>query len=56
MRLLGLVFKSDNIIKSKAMKLIVKNILPHFKSQWKLIVSVVKKSTENENSSVRKPK
>ena len=32
MRLLGLGFKSDNIIKSKAIKFIVKKILPDYKS------------------------
>ena len=31
MRLLGLVFKSDNIIKSKPMKFIVKKMLPDYK-------------------------
>ena len=31
MRLLGLEFKSDNIIKSKAMKFIVKKMLPDYK-------------------------
>ena len=31
MRLLGLQFKSDNIIKSKAIKFIVKKILPNYK-------------------------
>ena len=31
MWLLGLEFKSDNIIKSKAMKFIVKTILPDYK-------------------------
>ena len=30
-RLLGLEFKSDNIIKSKATKVIVKRILPDYK-------------------------
>ena len=30
-RLLRLEFKSDNIIKSKALKLVVKNILPSYK-------------------------
>ena len=31
MRLLGLQFKSDNTIKSKAIKFIVKKILPNYK-------------------------
>ena len=31
MRLLGLEFKSDNIIKSKAIKFIVKKVLPDYK-------------------------
>ena len=31
MKLLGLQFKSDNIIKSKAIKFIVKKILPNYK-------------------------
>ena len=31
MRLLGLEFKSNNIIKSKAMKIIVKKMLPGYK-------------------------
>ena len=31
MRLLGLEFKLDNTIKSKAMKSIVKKILPNYK-------------------------
>ena len=31
MRLLGLQFKSDNIIKSKAIKFIFKKILPNYK-------------------------
>ena len=31
MRLLGLQFKSDNIIKSKAIKFIIKKILPNYK-------------------------
>ena len=31
MRLLGLDFKSDNVIKSKAIKFIVKNVLPDYK-------------------------
>ena len=31
MRLLGLEFKPDNTIKSKAMKFIVKTILPDYK-------------------------
>ena len=30
-RLLGLEFKSNNIIKSKAMKIIVKKMLPDYK-------------------------
>ena len=30
MKLLGLQFKSDNIIKSKALKFIVKKILPNY--------------------------
>ena len=42
MRLLGLEFKSDNIIKSKAIKFIVKKMLPDYKQQWKPIVPVVK--------------
>ena len=42
MRLLGLEFKSDNIIKSKAIKFIVKKMLPYYKQQWKPIVPVVK--------------
>ena len=31
MRLLGLEFKSDNILKSKAMRFIVTKILPNYK-------------------------
>ena len=31
MRLLGLDFKSDNVIKSKAIKFIVKKVLPDYK-------------------------
>ena len=42
MRLLGLEFKSDNIIKSKAIKFIVQKMLPDYKQQWKPIVPVVK--------------
>ena len=42
MRLLRLKFKSDNTIKSEAMKLIAKKILSYHKSHWKPIVSVVK--------------
>ena len=42
MRLLGLDFKSDNIIKSKAIKFIVKKMLPDYKQQWKPTVPVVK--------------
>ena len=41
-RLLGLEFKSDNIIKLKAIKFIVKKILPEYKYQCKPNVSVVK--------------
>ena len=41
-RLLGWEFKLDNIIKSKAIKFIVKGTLPNYKYQWKHIVSVVK--------------
>ena len=41
-RLLGLEFKSDNIIKLKAIKFIVKKILPEYKQQCKPNVSVVK--------------
>ena len=54
-RLLGLEFKSDNIIKSKAIKLIIK--------KYCLIISTLEtycvnceKHTANENSSVRKTK
>ena len=42
-RLLGLEYRSDNIIKSKAMKFIVKKLFPDYKWQWKPIVTVVKK-------------
>ena len=45
-RLLGfkseIEFKSDNIIKSKATKFILKKILPVYEWQWKRIVPVVK--------------
>ena len=55
-RLLRLEFKSDNIIRSKAIKFILKKILLDYKQQWKLIASVVTKDAINENSSVRKTK
>ena len=42
-RLLGLEFKSNKIITSKAMKFIVKKILPDHKQQWKRLASNVKK-------------
>ena len=42
MRLLILDFKSDNIIKSKAIKFILKKVLPDYKQQWKPIGPVVK--------------
>ena len=45
MRLLGLGYKSDNIIKSKAMKFIAKKILPDHRQHWKPIESVVKRSS-----------
>ena len=35
-RLLGLKFKSDNILKSKAMKFIFKKVLPDYNYQWRL--------------------
>ena len=55
-RLLRLEFKSNNIIRSKAIKFILKKILLDYKQQWKLIASVVTKDAINENSSVRKTK
>ena len=51
MRLLGLGYKSDNIIKSKAMKFIAKKILPDHRQHWKPIESVVKRSA-NKSSCV----
>ena len=42
-RLLGLEFKSSNIMKSKAVKFVIKKFLPHYNYQWKQIASVVKK-------------
>ena len=53
MRLLGLGYKSDNIIKSKAIKFIAKKILPDHRQHWKPIESVVKRSA-NKSSCVRK--
>ena len=41
-RLLGLEFKSSNIMKSKAVKFVIKKFLPHYNYQWKQIASVVK--------------
>ena len=42
-RLLGLEFKSSNIMKSKAVKFVIKKFLPHYNYQWKQIASVVKR-------------
>ena len=63
MRLLGLNFKSDNTIKSKAIKYFVKNILPDFEQNCLILIHIktmktysvnCKKNTANKNCSVKK--
>ena len=47
-KLLELEFTSGNIIKPKAMKFIVKEMLPDYRQQWKPFVSVVKKMLQTK--------
>ena len=52
--LLGLELESESVMKSKAIKFIVKKLSADYKWQWKPIRSVVKKYAANENSNGRK--